>query len=106
MPREETVQELISIVREELCLDETAEINGESRFAALMADYMDVFAIVYAVEQKRGLTFRDYKKGELVTLNDLAEWMDHPPSSPLPAYQPPDWIEARIAARSEARITP
>lgn len=106
MPRAETVQELISIVREELCLGETAEINGESHFAALKADYMDVFVIVYVIEQRRGLTFRDYKKGELDTLNDLAEWMDHPPSSPLPEYQPPDWIKARIAARSAAQATP
>ncbi|CAN4086577.1 unnamed protein product [Withania somnifera] len=73
----ETVEKVISIVRQQLALPADQKVSPESTFTTdLGADSLDTVEIVMALEEEFGIAVEEDNAESIVTVQDAAELID------------------------------
>ncbi len=72
---EETLEKLKEIIAEKLDVD-AGEVSAEKTFDDLGADSLDLYEMVYEVENVFGVTIPEEKTGEMTSVQDVISFIE------------------------------
>ncbi|BAT95008.1 hypothetical protein LR48_Vigan10g094300 [Vigna angularis] len=74
--KQETVQKVCKIVKNQLALPDDSTVTGESTFAALGADSLDTVEIVMGLEEEFGISVGEDSAQSISTVQDAADLIE------------------------------